>query len=465
MRQAGSKQGDKRGPLSPARRARAATAKGQTPAESEIHQWWRDGRVAMVPPKGSSAGPLRVIFPGWSNSGRGPDFTGAVVQTPEGSMLRGDVEIHVDDHGWYRHGHHRDPAYDNVALHVVWRAKDTTRSARTSRGRQVPMSIVERAAGSHRRSDARPCVRRADTLEAETIGQTLDHHGDRRFQEKAVSLAARGHRDGADQALYRGLLMALGYSKNTAPFGDLADRLPYPTLSRIAENVPKKRRRATIEGLLFGASGLLPSQREMTSDGSEWVVALEAAWASSGLGPDGPPPAWQCFRLRPENGPVRRVAGAAALVEAFLREGPATALERVLTALGGAPTASMLRQALTIVEHGYWAGHWDFGKRRKHAATLIGADRASDMAVNVVLPFFYGRALLTGDRGLQRLCLETYRAHPPLSSNHVTREMERMLRPGLAHGTIATARRQQGLLRLYGTRCSKLLCDGCPIVP
>ncbi|MCH8283588.1 MAG: DUF2851 family protein, partial [Chloroflexi bacterium] len=60
--------------------------------------------MAMVPPKGSSAGPLRVIFPGWSNSGRGPDFTGAVVQTPEGSMLRGDVEIHVDDHGWYRHG-------------------------------------------------------------------------------------------------------------------------------------------------------------------------------------------------------------------------------------------------------------------------------------------------------------------------------------------------------------------------
>ena len=96
---------------------------------------------------------------------------------------------------------------------------------------------------------------------------------------------------------------------------------------------------------------------------------------------------------------------------------------------------------------------------------MRGGGGAADGAVNVGLPFCYGRALLTGDRGLQRLCLETYRAQPPLSSNHVTREMERMLRPGLAHGTIATARRQQGLLRLYGTRCSKLLCDGCPIVP
>ena len=68
MRPAGSKQDDKREPLSPARRERAATAKGprNAPAESEMHQWWRDRRVAMVAPKGSSAGPLRVIFPGWS---------------------------------------------------------------------------------------------------------------------------------------------------------------------------------------------------------------------------------------------------------------------------------------------------------------------------------------------------------------------------------------------------------------
>lgn len=61
---------------------------------------------------------FRVIYPGRTNSESGPDFHHAIIATGEGE-LRGDVELHVRSSGWQAHGHHRDPRYNGLILHVV----------------------------------------------------------------------------------------------------------------------------------------------------------------------------------------------------------------------------------------------------------------------------------------------------------------------------------------------------------
>ncbi len=68
--------------------------------------WTADGRT------------LRVRHPGAWNRLGGPDFRNARLEL-DGEEIIGDVEVHFRVEDWRRHRHDRDPAFDNVALHVV----------------------------------------------------------------------------------------------------------------------------------------------------------------------------------------------------------------------------------------------------------------------------------------------------------------------------------------------------------
>ena len=61
---------------------------------------------------------LQVVFPGRRCGDPGPDFRDAVIALPDAQLWRGDVEVHLDRAGWEAHGHHANPAYDRVILHV-----------------------------------------------------------------------------------------------------------------------------------------------------------------------------------------------------------------------------------------------------------------------------------------------------------------------------------------------------------
>ena len=89
----------------------------------------------------------------------------------------------------------------------------------------------------------------------------------------------------------------------------------------------------------------------------------------------------------------------------------------------------------------------------------VGAARARDMAVNVVLPFFHALAsrapAASGDAAATALAaaagdtLKLYRDFGKLQDNELTREMaDRLLEPTWKKA-VNSARRQQGLIHLH----------------
>src|SRR5256885_2446451 len=90
------------------------------PPERLLQAVWQHQRLLRDQLRTLDGQTLRVLHPGFGNREAGPDFRGAVLQIGDGAPRSGDVEIDLHSGGWRAHGHDRNPAYQNVVLHVVW---------------------------------------------------------------------------------------------------------------------------------------------------------------------------------------------------------------------------------------------------------------------------------------------------------------------------------------------------------
>src|SRR4051794_17544892 len=83
---------------------------------------------------------VNLVYRGSWTHGSGPDFAGAMMALPNGRLLTGSIEFHLVTSGWRSHGHHRDPSYDDVMLHLV--GNDDGAETVRSNGDPVPVAVV-----------------------------------------------------------------------------------------------------------------------------------------------------------------------------------------------------------------------------------------------------------------------------------------------------------------------------------
>ena len=418
--------------------------------------WADDGRA------------VQVVYPGRRAGSWGPDFHGAVVVL-DGRVVRGDVEVHVFARDWHAHGHHLDSGYERTVLHVVF---ETTRALPALRcdGAVVPtvalgpnliapleVALADWNASSAHDAIVSPC------LTPEESAALLDRAGMARFEGKAARFEADLTCVTAPQALWTGLLEALGFAANTAAFRRLAERVPWPEALHLA----RRGGPLAVETILLGEAGLLPVQRgRFPVDGHS--ASIQDAWATTGREGPARPLGWRWVGCRPGNGPVRRVVAAAALVDAPV-DAPVDDLpplhERILTALSELPpsrAASALRALLVRPATGYWQTHADFGRPLARPAALLGPDRAAEAVVNAVLPWATAVGRAAGDGLLADAAGAAYREHPRLASNQITRHMARQIAGPAAKQVVTTALRQQGLIHVYRGWCDVRDCSACP---
>jgi hypothetical protein len=243
----------------------------------------------------------------------------------------------------------------------------------------------------------------------------------------------------AGQVLFQGMMRALGYAKNTKPFVKLADRIPL--------NAIESREGLTLkQALLLGTAGLLPTQRWSGKFAREKEVRkLEKIWQSVGkkvkpMKEDD----WNFSHIYPNNSPVRRIVAQSYLLERYCEK---KLLAGVLQLVKEAPLSGghrVLENGLTVAGDGYWRDHFDFDIRSKtKISALLGNSKASEIAVNVVLPFAFSWGELADEARLAENATELYRNYPKLAENCITRHMTKQL--CLEEYSDFTACHQQGL--------------------
>ncbi len=240
-------------------------------SEADLALIWSGCRFppeALRTPDGRLVG---VRYPGRHNAGPGPDFRDAVILL-DGEERRGDIELHVRASNFRGHGHDRDPAYERLALHVVYLADDGPETGLHGGGR-APVAafapwLTQRAAELKRWLAApalweEPCRSAQRRLGAADVEAALLAAGGRRFAAKVARLAEAAAALGEEAALWQALFDALGVGGDRAGFNRLA-HIFSPALARsLAAGLAPLASLATLQAVLLALAGLAPAPPDL----------------------------------------------------------------------------------------------------------------------------------------------------------------------------------------------------------
>jgi len=448
---------------------------GSPPPEHLLQTVWFHQRLLREQLAMVNGRRLRVLHPGYWNREAGPDFRGAMLQFGDESPVCGDVEIDLDASGWRTHGHNRNPAFARVLLHVVWN-NDSKTNRNSPQESTLPMLALKDALDAPVQelaywlgSDVArgfpealrgQCCAPLRDLSADRLTELLHHAALLRMQSKAAQLQARARQAGWEQALWEGLFRALGYKHNVWPMQHLAE-----LRSRLVSD-KSKAPRLTMQARLLGVGALLPAELTRTSGSTGrylrtvWDIWWRErdAWNDCAL----PRALWRFHGLRPANHPQRRLALAAH----WLAEGelPGRIERWGLTSTPAEALVSTLLKAMQAEPDEFWSWHWTLrSKPLAKMQPLLGATRVTDLAVNVVLPWLWMRAVEGKNESLRTEMERRFLSWPAGEDNAVLRLARERLLGGAPARVLAGAAAQQGLLQIVRDFCehSNALCDEC----
>lgn len=386
----------------------------------------------------------QVLCTGRSGGAAGPDICDAVLRLPAGAAWGGpppyhqervgDVELHVYASDWYAHGHHRDPRYNAVILHVV-EVCDRDEPVRRQDGVAIPMCSL------HDLSPAPsplplvvsppdvpewPCRVVMQQVSAGERARSLRLAGLLRFEQKAHTFVERLHKaqplgafDVYDVTLIEALAEGLGYGRNRAFF------------------------RATGHYLMgLAGAGSVPEPLGHTSAPSS-LDAGRLAFLRGFVEEGRTGSKWHHCKTILRSFDCQQHVGEQHEANAHDRRGASQPYPRHDT------------EAAYTVRRG--ALHTSIEALRAMFAQL-GTARADILICNVVLPFAAAVALVEQDARLWEWAQRLYEDYPALASNRITRAMRQQLR---LEAEPQGACRQQGLHFIYQQTCREKRCELC----
>jgi hypothetical protein len=417
-------------------------------SEAFLHYLWQFQYFDKHELQTTSGDPIQIFYPGIRNTDAGPDFQNARLKIA-GMEWIGSAEIHIQASGWMEHKHHRDPAYENVILHVVWQSDMNIKRAD---GSLLPtLALMPRVDQNLFHSYQRlvnspeeiPCSQFIAHVEDFVKVGMMDKVVLDRLESKSLRILNMlgKNRNDWEETCFQVLARSFGYKINAEPFEQLARLLPYKVLRKHADKL------LHVEALLFGQAGFLEDdfEHEYYRLLSREYNLLRQKYKLSDRRLN--KAQWKFLRLRPANFPTVRLAEFAALV--FYR--PAlfsTILEN--------ETYKNLESMFSLKQSEFWNEHYTFSKSAREPVNGMGLSSIGTIIINAVAPLLVAYGKSKGEQQYVDRAIAILQ-QTPTESNTIVSHWKQL---GFKS---RTAFDSQALIELQNSYCNKRRCLDCNI--
>ncbi len=331
---------------------------------------------------------IEIISVGMTNTNSGPDFLDAKIKI-EDIIWGGNVEIHKKSSDWYVHGHEKDPAYDNVILHVVF---DDDIPVYNSNNQQIPTLNISKYVDKKLLKKFNKLIKNKSILRCQNQITKVEpyiiiHYKYKLFFErlehknKIVDNLLYKSSNNWEQVLYETLLKYFGGTVNKEAFRQLAGYLPYEIFKKYRNNPFQ------LEALLFGIGGMLFDDKA----GNEYYNKLRNEYEflskkhglfslKSGV--------IRFHRLRPQGFPTLRLAQFAMLYHN---------VEFLFDYLMKLECPNDAYELLEVTAGEFWDTHYNFDKTTKKRKKTFGRSFIDRILINVVVPLKFSYQKYKGE--------------------------------------------------------------------
>ncbi len=168
------------------------------------------------------------------------------------------------------------------------------------------------------------------------------------------------------------------------------------------------------------------------------------------------------FRLRPQNFPTVRIAGGARILKELLHNNLIGIMSKKISEIHNLTVLiNSLRSLFVIKSDGYWRDHYVFDQTASgEIKYFVGASRADEIVVNVIIPFYSVYFEIFGNGILSKKISSLYSIYEQRSENQIITEVAEAL--NLTDQVRRTVM-SQGMIELFRNNCSKNKCLECEI--
>ncbi len=387
-----------------------------------------------------------IINVGERNINSGPDFFNAKIKIGN-TIWAGNVEIHINTSDWYKHGHHKDKAYNNIILHVVY---NNDKIIKRYNNEIIPTLELKGKFDDKLYFNYEqfmnsklwiPCQNQIKEVETLIVKDWLESLLIERLEKKVkvIEHTLDLCNNSWEQTFYQHLACNFGFKVNAMAFELLAKSLPLIYLAKHKNNLFQ------IEAMLFGQAGLLNKKfkDEYPKKLQYEYIFLKQKFSLTPVNTN----LWKFLRLRPSNFPLIRISQFANLIY------KSTHLFSKITECKKVTEISALFN-LSCSE--YWDTHYIFDKSSVKRKKYIGKNAINTIIINTIVPFLFLYGIKKDDEIYKHRALQFLEQLPKENNGTIKKWDSTAIKSYSAADT-------QALLELKNNYCDLKKCLNCRI--